>query len=43
MQLGTDSTAREALLILLALGLGAIVGLERRLESNGCRRSLEIN
>jgi putative Mg2+ transporter-C (MgtC) family protein len=34
MQLGTDSTAREALLILLALGLGAIVGLERRLRGH---------
>jgi len=34
MQLGTDSTAREALQLLLALGLGAIVGLERRLRGH---------
>jgi uncharacterized membrane protein YhiD involved in acid resistance len=30
MQLGTDSGAREAFQLLLALGLGAMVGLERR-------------
>jgi putative Mg2+ transporter-C (MgtC) family protein len=34
MQLGTDSTAREALQLLLALGLGAAVGLERRLRGH---------
>jgi putative Mg2+ transporter-C (MgtC) family protein len=34
MQPGMDSTAREALLLLLALGLGAIVGLERRLRGH---------
>jgi putative Mg2+ transporter-C (MgtC) family protein len=34
MQLGTDSTAREALQLLLALGLGGIVGLERRLRGH---------
>src|SRR5258707_1564534 len=34
MQLGTDSTAREALQLMLALGLGGIVGLERRLRGH---------
>ncbi len=34
MQLGTESSSREALLLLLALGLGAIVGLERRLRGH---------
>lgn len=34
MQLGTDPTAGEALLLLLALGLGAAVGLERRLRGH---------
>ena len=34
MQLGMDSTAREALQLLLALGLGGIVGLERRLRGH---------
>src|SRR5580692_11504300 len=34
MQLGTDSIAREALQLLLALGLGAAVGLERRLRGH---------
>jgi putative Mg2+ transporter-C (MgtC) family protein len=34
MQLGTDSIAREALQLLLALGLGGIVGLERRLRGH---------
>jgi putative Mg2+ transporter-C (MgtC) family protein len=34
MQLGMDSTVREALQLLLALGLGAIVGLERRLRGH---------
>ncbi|MDP9088433.1 MAG: MgtC/SapB family protein [Pseudomonadota bacterium] len=34
MQLGTDSNLREALELLLALGLGAIVGLERRLRGH---------
>ena len=34
MPLGTDSTAREALQLLLALGLGAAVGLERRLRGH---------
>jgi putative Mg2+ transporter-C (MgtC) family protein len=34
MQLGTDSNVREALHLLLALGLGAVVGLERRLRGH---------
>jgi putative Mg2+ transporter-C (MgtC) family protein len=34
MQLGTDPNAREAFELLLALGLGAIVGLERRLRGH---------
>jgi putative Mg2+ transporter-C (MgtC) family protein len=34
MQLGTDSGAREAFQLLLALGLGAMVGLERRLRGH---------
>ena len=34
MQLGTDLIAREALQLLLALGLGATVGLERRLRGH---------
>jgi putative Mg2+ transporter-C (MgtC) family protein len=34
MQLAIDSTAREALQLLLALGLGGIVGLERRLRGH---------
>ncbi len=34
MQLGTDLIAREALQLLLALGLGGIVGLERRLRGH---------
>ena len=34
MQLGMDSNAREALQLVLALGLGAIVGLERRLRGH---------
>jgi len=34
MQLGTESSSREALLLLLALGLGAAVGLERRLRGH---------
>jgi putative Mg2+ transporter-C (MgtC) family protein len=34
MQLGTDSTAMEALELLLALVLGAVVGLERRLRGH---------
>lgn len=34
MQLGMDSTAREAFLLILALVLGAIVGLERRLRGH---------
>lgn len=34
MQLGTDSSQREALELLLALGLGALVGLERRLRGH---------
>ena len=34
MQLGTDLIAREALQLLLALGLGAVVGLERRLRGH---------
>jgi putative Mg2+ transporter-C (MgtC) family protein len=34
MQLGTDSTAQDALQLLLALGLGAVVGLERRLRGH---------
>src|SRR5450432_4586484 len=34
MQLGTESSYREALQLLLALGLGAIVGLERRLRGH---------
>jgi uncharacterized membrane protein YhiD involved in acid resistance len=34
MQLGTESSSREALQLLLALGLGAIVGLERRLRGH---------
>jgi putative Mg2+ transporter-C (MgtC) family protein len=34
MQLGTDLIAREALQLLLALGLGGMVGLERRLRGH---------
>jgi putative Mg2+ transporter-C (MgtC) family protein len=34
MQLGTESSSREALHLLLALGLGSIVGLERRLRGH---------
>lgn len=34
MQLGTDSNLREALELFLALGLGALVGLERRLRGH---------
>jgi putative Mg2+ transporter-C (MgtC) family protein len=34
MQLGTDPNAKEAFQLLLALGLGAIVGLERRLRGH---------
>jgi putative Mg2+ transporter-C (MgtC) family protein len=34
MQLGTDPSVREAFHLLLALGLGAIVGLERRLRGH---------
>jgi putative Mg2+ transporter-C (MgtC) family protein len=34
MQLVTDWTAKEALQLLLALGLGAAVGLERRLRGH---------
>jgi putative Mg2+ transporter-C (MgtC) family protein len=34
MQLGMDLIAREALQLLLALGLGAVVGLERRLRGH---------
>jgi putative Mg2+ transporter-C (MgtC) family protein len=34
MQLGTESSSREALQLLLALGLGAVVGLERRLRGH---------
>ena len=41
MQLGTDLIAREALQLLLALGLGAMVGLERRPEHDGFQGSLE--
>jgi uncharacterized membrane protein YhiD involved in acid resistance len=33
MQLGTDPNSREAFQLLLALGSGAIVGLERRFAS----------
>src|ERR1700732_363103 len=34
MQLGTDPNAREVFELLLALGLGAVVGLERRLRGH---------
>jgi putative Mg2+ transporter-C (MgtC) family protein len=34
MQPGTESSSSEALQLLLALGLGAIVGLERRLRGH---------
>jgi hypothetical protein len=34
MQLGTVLMAREALQLLLALGLGGMVGLERRLRGH---------
>jgi putative Mg2+ transporter-C (MgtC) family protein len=34
MQLGMDSPVREALQLLMALGLGAVIGLERRLRGH---------
>jgi putative Mg2+ transporter-C (MgtC) family protein len=34
MQLGTDSPVREALQLLMALALGAVIGLERRLRGH---------
>jgi putative Mg2+ transporter-C (MgtC) family protein len=34
MELGTDLTGREALQLMMALGLGALVGLERRLRGH---------
>jgi putative Mg2+ transporter-C (MgtC) family protein len=34
MQLGMDSPVREALQLLMALGLGALIGLERRLRGH---------
>src|SRR5476649_907621 len=34
MQLGMDSPIREALQLLMALGLGAVIGLERRLRGH---------
>jgi putative Mg2+ transporter-C (MgtC) family protein len=34
MQLGMESPTREALQLLMALGLGAIIGLERRLRGH---------
>src|ERR1019366_5922526 len=34
MELGTDLTVREALQLMMALGLGALVGLERRLRGH---------
>jgi uncharacterized membrane protein YhiD involved in acid resistance len=43
MQLGTDSGAREAFQLLLALGLGAMVGLERRLRGLNTAATLWCN
>jgi putative Mg2+ transporter-C (MgtC) family protein len=34
MQLGMDPPVREALQLLMALGLGAVIGLERRLRGH---------
>ena len=34
MQLGMDSPMKEALQLLMALGLGAVIGLERRLRGH---------
>jgi uncharacterized membrane protein YhiD involved in acid resistance len=43
MQLGTETSSREAFQLLLALGLGAIVGLERRLRGHPAGIHTESN